>query len=202
MTPEGPSRDSLGTHLLRAALRVLPEEMRERDGAEIEALFAEESAAAQRGGIVHHLAFIVAAVWDISRRAPYEHWRRRGRHRNEDSTMRSFFADLRFAIRSFTRQPGPTALIVLTLTLGIAANTAVFAIVDGLFLRPFPFPDPGRLVYLNERAPTWNLELTGINYSDFHTWRERASAFESMSLWSETSVNLAEHSRIGANRQG
>jgi hypothetical protein len=197
VTPEGPSRDSLGTHLLRAALRVLPEEMRERDGAEIEALFAEESAAAQRGGIVHHLAFIVAAVWDISRRAPYD-TRRRGRHRNEDSTMRSFYADLRFAIRSFTRQPGPTALIVLTLTLGIAANTAVFAIVDGLFLRPFPFPDPGRLVYLNERAPTWNLELTGINYPDFHTWRERASAFESMSLWSETSVNLADAS--GAER--
>ena len=112
--------------------------------------------------------------------------------------MRSFLADLRFAFRSFGRQRGATALIVLTLTLGVAANTAVFAIVDGLFLRPFPFPEPGRLVYLNERAPTWNLEFTGINYPDFHTWRERASAFESMALWAETSVNLADGS--GAER--
>ena len=94
---------TLGTQFFRAALRVLPEEMRERDGAEIEALFADESAAAQRGGIMRHLAFIAAAVWDTLRRAPYEHWRRRGRHRNEGSTMRSFFADLRFAIRSFSR---------------------------------------------------------------------------------------------------
>jgi len=172
--------------------------MRERDGAEIEALFAHESEAARASGVPRHLAFVIGAVWDILRRAPYEHWRRRGRRRNEDSTMRSFIADLRFAFRSFGRQPGATALIVLTLTLGVAANTAVFAIVDGLFLRPFPFPEPGRLVYLNERAPTWNLEFTGINYPDFHTWRERASTFESMALWAETSVNLADAS--GAER--
>jgi predicted permease len=191
-------RRRLAERLFRAALRVLPADMRERDGAEIEALFAHESEAARASGVPRHLAFVIGAVWDILRRAPYEHWRRRGRRRNEDSTMRSFIADLRFAFRSFGRQPGATALIVLTLTLGVAANTAVFAIVDGLFLRPFPFPEPGRLVYLNERAPTWNLEFTGINYPDFHTWRERASTFESMALWAETSVNLADAS--GAER--
>ena len=112
--------------------------------------------------------------------------------------MRSFIADLRFAVRSFSRQPGATALILMTLGLGIAANTAVFAIVDGLFLRPFPFRAPDRLVYLNERAPSWNLELTGINYPDFHGWRERARAFDSMALWTQTSVNLADES--GAER--
>ena len=198
MTGGARRRRRLAERLFRAALRVLPADMRERDGAEIEALFAHESEAARASGVPRHLAFVIGAVWDILRRAPYEHWRRRGRRRNEDSTMRSFIADLRFAFRSFGRQPGATALIVLTLTLGVAANTAVFAIVDGLFLRPFPFPEPGRLVYLNERAPTWNLEFTGINYPDFHTWRERASTFESMALWAETSVNLADAS--GAER--
>ena len=198
MTTGPHPRHPLAERLFRAALRVLPGDMRERDGKEIEALFAHESEVARASGIARHLAFVIAAVWDILRRAPYEHWRRRGRRRNEDSTMRSFLADLRFAFRSFGRQPGATALIVLTLTLGVAANTAVFAIVDGLFLRPFPFPEPGRLVYLNERAPTWNLEFTSINYPDFHTWRERASAFESMALWAETSVNLADAS--GAER--
>jgi len=112
--------------------------------------------------------------------------------------MRSFVADLRFAVRSFSRQPGPTTLIVLTLTLGVAANTAVFAIVDGLFLRPFPFPQADRLVYVNEQAPTWNLEFTGINYPDFHTWRQRARAFEAIALWTPTSINLADAS--GAER--
>jgi predicted permease len=193
-----PSRRSLSARVFHLLLHVLPEDVRDGNGAEIEALFADQAADARARGPLCHAAFVAGAAWDLVRRAPYEHWRRRGRHRYEDSPMRSFLADLRFAVRSFGRQPGAIALIVLTLTLGIAANTAVFAIVDGLFLRPFPFPEPGRLVYLNERAPSWNLELTGINYPDFHTWRGRASTFESMALWGEASVNLADPS--GAER--
>jgi predicted permease len=172
--------------------------MRQRDRAEIEALFIEEATAARRRGVVPWIGFAIAAAWDVVRRAPYEHWRRRGRRHREESPMRSFLADLRFAARSFGRQPGPTALVVLTLALGVAANTAVFAIVDGLFLRPFPFPHAERLVYLNERAPSWNLEFTGINYSDFHGWRARAHAFDAMALFSPTSVNLADET--GADR--
>ena len=188
----------LSTRLYRALLLLLPEEMRNRDADDITALFTDEADAARRRGVFHFAWFVIAAAWDIVRRAPYEHWRRRGRHTNEESPMRSFIADLRFAIRSFSRQPGPTALIVLTLSLGVAANTAVFAIVDGLFLRPFPFPHPERLVYLNERAPTWNLEFTGINYPDFVAWRERNRAFDAMALWTPTSINLADAS--GAER--
>jgi predicted permease len=173
--------------------------MRERDGNEIEAMLVEEAAAARTRGRTAAIWFALRAAWDLARRAPYEHWRRRNRRPDtEELTMRSFLADVRFAIRSFGRQPGPTALIVLTLMLGVAANTAVFAIVDGLFLRPFPFPQPDRLVYMNERAPSWKLEFTGINYPDFHTWRERVRDFESIALWNGASVNLADGS--GAER--
>jgi predicted permease len=191
-------RRALLERVFRALLSILPADMRERDGDEIEALFADEIDAARARGSHRLWWLMIASAWDIVRRAPYEHWRRRGRHRNEDSTMRSFLADLRFAARSFSRQPGATALIVVTLTLGVAANTAVFAIVDGLFLRPFPFPEPDRLVYLNERAPSWNLELTGINYPDFHTWRERVKTFDAIALWGESSINLADDA--GAER--
>ena len=193
-----PERRSPAIAIYRALLMLLPDDMRERDGDEIEALFAEGGRAARERGTLACLWFVIAAVWDIVRRAPYEHWRRRGRRRNEESTMRSFIADLRFAVRSFSRQPGATALVVLTLSLAVAANTAVFAIVDGMFLRPFPFPHPERLVYVNERAPTWNLEFTGINYPDFHMWRQRARAFEAMALWNPTSINLADDA--GAER--
>jgi predicted permease len=184
--------------LYRAMLRALPTDMRDRDAAEIEAMFRDGLEAAQSRGALASLWFVSAAFWDIARRAPYEHWRRRGRRPHEESTMRSVLADLRFAARSFGRQPGATALIFVTLTLGVAANTAVFAIVDGLFLRPFPFPQPDRLAYVNERAPSWNLEFTGIDYSDFHTWRQRARAFEAIALWSPTSINLADDA--GAER--
>ena len=190
---------SMSARFYRALLTLLPSEMRERDGTEIEAMLVEEASAARARGRLSAIWFAISATLDLARRAPYEHWRRRGRRpNNEEHTMRSTLADLRFAIRSFGRQPGPTALIVLTLMLGVAANTAVFAIVDGLFLRPFPFPHPDRLVYVNERAPTWNLEFTSINYADFHTWRERARDFEALALWNDVSLNLADGS--GAER--
>ena len=66
--------------------------------------------------------------------------------------MHSFFSDLRFAIRSFARQPGATALVVVTLALAVGANTAVFALVDAVFFRPLPYPNANRLVDLNEHG--------------------------------------------------
>ena len=78
------------------------------------------------------------------------------------------------------------------LTLGIAANVVVFGLVNGLFLRPFPFPDPERLVYINETAPRWNLEVVGVNYPDFVQWREGAKLFDGLALYDGDSFNLSD----------
>ena len=94
--------------------------------------------------------------------------------------MSFLLTDLRLAFRSFARQPAATAVVVLTLALAVAANAAVFTLLDGIFFRPFPFPRSGQLVYLNERAPKWNLQVVGISYPHFATWQRTASAFESM----------------------
>ena len=100
--------------------------------------------------------------------------------------------DLRFAVRSFARQPGGTALIVGTLAIAIAANTAVFSLVDAVFFRQPPYPNASRLVDLNEQAPTWNLEFTGVSYADFDVWRRTTRTFEGMALWEETSANFSD----------
>ena len=68
------------------------------------------------------------------------------------------------------------------LALGIAASVAVFTLVNGIFLRPFPVPEPDRLVYINETAPKWNLEYVGINYPDFDQWRKGQRLFEAIAL--------------------
>jgi len=177
--------------LYRAALRALPAELRAAHGAEMEALFNEELDEARARGRAAYVAACAAAILDIAARAPYEHLRLR-RDGPREQRMRSFIIDLRFALRSFMRQPGSTALIVATLGLAVAANTAVFALLDGLFFKPFPFPESSRLVYLNETAPRWNLDYTGINYPDFTTWRSTATAFESMAAYGVTSVNLTD----------
>jgi predicted permease len=112
--------------------------------------------------------------------------------------MRAVPRDVRQAVRGFARQPGIAGLLLLTLTLGIAAAIGVFSLINGVILRPLPFPAPERLVYLNETAAKWNLEYTSINYPDFHLWRQSARAFEGMALYGGQDVNLAD--RTGSDR--
>jgi predicted permease len=105
---------------------------------------------------------------------------------------------VRYAWRSLGRQRGSTALVVLMLALGIAANVAVFSLVNGLFLRPFPFPQPDRLVYINTAAPKWNLETVGINYPDVLQWRKNQKLFEAIGLYDSGNFNLSD--AAGADR--
>jgi putative ABC transport system permease protein len=107
-------------------------------------------------------------------------------------------SDLRFAWRSLRRQKLGSALVVGMLALGIGANVAVFSLINGLFLRPFPFPEPERLVYINEAAPRWNLQATGVNYTDFAQWQKDQKLFEALALYDTTTINLAAEE--GADR--
>lgn len=106
--------------------------------------------------------------------------------------------DARFAIKSFRRQPFFSTLVIVMLALGIAGNTAVFSIINALFLRPFPYEEPGRLVDLDTTAPEWNLEYVGINYTDFLAWREGNRAFDSMGIFTVGDANM--ESDEGARR--
>jgi len=107
-------------------------------------------------------------------------------------------SDIRYAYRSLTRQKLGTGLVIGMLALGIGANVAVFSLINGLFLRPFPFPEPERLVYINEAAPRWNLESTGVNYADFWVWHEGQQRFDAIALYDERSFSVATDS--GADR--
>src|SRR5262245_6711527 len=98
---------------------------------------------------------------------------------------------LRFALRQLLKNPVFTAMAVLTLALGIAGNVVIFSIFNGLFLRPLPFKEPERLVNLDEVAPQWNLEYTGIAYIDFNEWRARNQTFESMAVFEDTAFNFS-----------
>jgi predicted permease len=107
-------------------------------------------------------------------------------------------SDLRYAFRSLARQKVASSLVIAMLALGIAANVAVFSLVNGLFFRPFPFADADRLVFINEKAPQWNLEITGINFPDFDHWRNTQRAFESIAAWTTQNMNMSDEA--GAER--
>jgi predicted permease len=99
--------------------------------------------------------------------------------------------DLRFVFRMAARNPGYAAITILTLALGIAGNVVIFTIFNAFFLRPFPFPEPSQLVDLDETAPRWNLEYTGLAYPDFHSWRELSRSFQGMAAWTYADYNLS-----------
>src|SRR5258708_4518162 len=96
--------------------------------------------------------------------------------------------DLKFALRQLLKNPGFTAVAVLTLALGIGANTAIFSVVDAVLLRPLAYPDSGQLVWLSERGPDWS--GGSLSYPNFIDWRNRQSVFERFGVCSGTSFTL------------
>jgi len=97
--------------------------------------------------------------------------------------MDTFFQDLRYALRTFTRTPGFTAVAIVTLALGIGANSAIFTLVNAVLIERLPFKDPSRLVALWEesaRRPGRNNTVGPANYV---RWQERAQSFERMSAF-------------------
>jgi len=96
--------------------------------------------------------------------------------------MGTLLQDLRYGIRMLAKSPGFTALAVVTLALGIGANTAIFSVINSVVLRPLPFHEPARLVELwqIERAPG-NFPLTGPDYLD---WQAQTRTLEATSLYS------------------
>jgi putative ABC transport system permease protein len=94
--------------------------------------------------------------------------------------MDQLWRDLRYALRQLVRSPGFTAIAVLTLGLGIGANTAIFSVVNAALLRPLPYEDPSSLVKVNETRPDGS--LNSVAYPNFIDWQKDNGAFRSIAL--------------------
>jgi len=102
--------------------------------------------------------------------------------------------DLRYGVRVLAKAPGFTAVAVLTLALGIGANTAIFSVIDAVLLKPLNHPDPDRIVQLMLFSPRWakGQNVNTASLLEFNIYRERREVFDQIAAYDETvkGINL------------
>jgi putative ABC transport system permease protein len=97
--------------------------------------------------------------------------------------MQILMQDLRYGARMLLKKPGFTLIAVLTLGLGIGANTAIFSVVNAALLRPLPYEESGRLMVLYETNPQQGREDLGVSFPNFRDWRARNHSFEQLAAF-------------------
>ena len=105
--------------------------------------------------------------------------------------MNEFWQDLRYGARMLWKRPAFTVIAVITLALGIGANTAIFSVVNGVLLRPLPFKEPDRLVRVYTEFPTMNLRNFWMSVPEFLDIQKEAKAWEAIGAWSVGGVNVS-----------
>lgn len=102
--------------------------------------------------------------------------------------MANFWQDFRYAFRTLTGNPGFAIVTILSLALGIGANTAIFSVINAVMLRPLPFHAPDQLCLVTEQLPS--IPVVGPSYENFQDFRDRAKSFSAMAATRITTLTL------------
>ena len=112
-------------------------------------------------------------------------------NRNEEIVMHTLWQDLRYGARMLLKSPSVSIVVILALALGIGANTAIFSVINSVLLRPLPYDQADRLLFLNERSKV--MDEMSISYPNFTDWRNQNHVFEKIGVYNRGSYNLTGH---------
>jgi putative ABC transport system permease protein len=108
--------------------------------------------------------------------------------------MQTLLQDLRYGARMLMKKPGSTVVAIVTLALGIGANTAIFSVVNAVLLRPLPYDDPQQLAIVwqtnQEALGKLGIQRLPVTYADFYDWRDQNNVFEAIAALDPRQFNL------------
>ena len=108
--------------------------------------------------------------------------------------MQTFLQDLKYALRMLKKNPAFTAVAILTLAVGIGANSAIFSVVNSVLLRPLPYREPGRLVRVYSEFPTMQLQKFWLSPPELLDIQREAKSWEAIGAWAPTGQNVGTES--------
>src|SRR5271168_5031194 len=114
--------------------------------------------------------------------------------------METLLQDLRYGFRMLAKSPGFTAIAILTLALGIGANTALFSVVNGVLLNPLAYPRSGQLVAVYGKSP--GFDRAPITYLNFLDCQRTTRTFSSMAIYRNQDYNFVGASEVGERLTG
>ena len=170
--------------MFRALLRFYPATFREKYGLDTVELLQDRLSEARQQGRLRVAGFWIRTLSAVPAHGLLERLTALG----SPPWRNAFGRDIvRTAVRSLTRSPASSAVMVLTLGLGIGANVALFSVLRSVLVRPLPYPEPDRLVQLWETNPGVDDQLHGPSPWNFSDWESEADRFDTMAAWYLTS---------------
>ncbi len=124
-----------------------------------------------------------------------EHLKDEVRDVRRGAVLESTWQDVRYGLRLLARSPGFATLAVVTIALGIGANSAIFSVINGVVRKPLAYPAPERLMYITSQFPTLNFSKFWVSPPEYFEFKERTRTFSSVAAYSTGAMNLSEGER-------
>ena len=173
----------LARRIYAALLRLYPVTFRRRFGDDLAELFVDKYRSAASAGLRALVRFWIRIARDTVVSSVAERFDPSQVSHERGPLMEGLFKDVRYAFRMMARRPALSSIIVLTLALGIGANTAIFSLVNTVLLRPLPYPQPDQLVMVWEQQLERGNTVRPVRPANFFDWKDRVASFNDIA-WS------------------